>query len=285
MVNTVFNSTSQLSHTLHRIEENAGGADKIRNSDQLKIQSQTKRDDGEIIYEVKTAHKKSSLNATVAKVLPVTPKLLQSALDRHDKKVNNWHIFKDLARNELSRHLTAATGYLTSEQQLEQMLDGALLKIESHPNYKYNEVRYGALKAFENEVASLVNAFRSPQLGDISEGEEVDTYASMAYGAFDDIPQTRTISSSAMSPFYETIDSLGPQSGDIDEGEEVDTYASMAYGAFEDLPQMRTISSSAVSPSYGAATPLGPQPGDIGVGEEIYMNNDPSAPPLPPRNY
>lgn len=232
MVTTAISNHAQLSHALSKIEDDAGGAANIKAKDQVRIQGATEDfATGEIIYEAEINHNKAWSLATTAKNFPPAAKLLHNAVEKHEKKVDNWDVFKGLAKNQLADQLQKATHHNHTDEQLNRLVDSAFSKIADHKNFKEHDVRYGALKEFEAQIISLVqDAVANPAkfeeaLSRFSSNNALSFDNSM-YGAREDYLPTNT--KSVASQHYETMDGLGPQPGDVADGDN--------YEALNDLP-------------------------------------------------
>ncbi|QUS54363.1 hypothetical protein [Pseudovibrio brasiliensis] len=153
MTGVSFSSTDHLSAVLEQIDHPAN-KEFVKDNAQVRIGSQ-RAEGGETIYQADTKDGNSKVSkASVAKL--TGGKLFGNALQTHDKKLNNWHVFTQLAKNEISAGLQLG-GVQNHQAKTGEVLAAAFERVQNNPNYQANDVRFGALKELSTTIKALVN--------------------------------------------------------------------------------------------------------------------------------
>ncbi|KZK94225.1 MULTISPECIES: hypothetical protein [unclassified Pseudovibrio] len=165
MTGVSFSSSSQLSDVLTQIDHPAN-REFVKENAQVRITGGDVRD-GETIYSAETKDGSSKVSkASLAKL--TGGKLFGNALQTHDKKLNNWHVFTQLAKNEISAGLEKG-GLQNHQAKTGDILTAAFDKVQSNPTYHSNDVRFGALQELSTTIKSLV----ADALSDASTYEQI----------------------------------------------------------------------------------------------------------------
>ncbi|AEV38197.1 hypothetical protein PSE_3693 [Pseudovibrio sp. FO-BEG1] len=153
MTGVSFSSTDHLSAVLDRIDHPAN-KDFVKDNAQVRIGGQ-RTDGAETIYQADTKDGNSKVSkASVAKL--TGGKLFGNALQTHDKKLNNWPVFTQLAKNEISAGLQQG-GVQNHQAKTDEVLSAAFERIQKNPTFHDNDVRFGALKELGTTINELVN--------------------------------------------------------------------------------------------------------------------------------
>lgn len=150
-------SNATLAEALTRID---GGTGPQENKDSLQIRIQSRAENpvtGEVIFQTELKQHTYKSVAETAKALHLT-KFFAGKVSAHDKKVDNWDVFKDLAKNQLAQQLKDIPGVKVNASQIDDLVEGVFEKyITFNPEYKAHEVRLGAAQGLSRLVDDIAD--------------------------------------------------------------------------------------------------------------------------------
>jgi hypothetical protein len=229
MTGVSFSSSSQLSDVLAQIDHPAN-RDFVKDNAQVRVTGGEIRD-GETIYSAETKDGSSKVSkASLAKL--TGGKLFGNALQTHDKKLNNWHVFTQLAKNEISAGLEKG-GLQNYQAKTGDILAAAFEKVQSNPTYHSNDVRFGALQELSTTIKSLVK--------DALSGASANDQISVTSGAghFIDTDGSLVLPNSIYGSHYTDVPGVEGSLSDAVGGVEEELYAEVQTGPRYEIGQKK----------------------------------------------
>jgi len=157
MTGVSFSNSSHLSSVVSQIE-NASSKHTIKNDAQVRLSTST-NNEGVKIYEAKTKGSDSSFSALklsrVVEKAGFHSSTLDAKVETHHAKLDNWHVFENLAKNELASGLHQA-GRDASPATVESLLSSILQDVRGNKSFDAGEVRFGPLAQLSQAVTQEV---------------------------------------------------------------------------------------------------------------------------------
>ncbi|SDR14834.1 hypothetical protein [Pseudovibrio sp. Tun.PSC04-5.I4] len=252
MTGVSFSSVSHLSSVITQIE-NASSKQSIKDNAQVRLGTPTESN-GEAIYEAKTKGSDSAVSrASLAKL--THGKLFSSALNVHEKKLDNWSVFTSLAKNEVEFSLRLG-GVENYQSKAQDVLHSAFEKIQDNPLFQEHDVRFGALK----QLSSTLNGLVAQTLGEISPYDDVSgDNGTQSVGRYVDsegavvLPNALYGSSSSLSAGFDATDGrysvLGDDFGVSNDGD----YAEVQHGPRYEVGQSKASGANNTAALHSAS--------------------------------
>ncbi|KZL17147.1 hypothetical protein [Pseudovibrio sp. Ad37] len=229
MTGVNFSSSSQLSDVLAQIDHPAN-KEFVKENAQVRVTGGDIKD-GDTIYSADTKDGSSKVSkASLAKL--TGGKLFGNALQTHDKKLNNWHVFTQLAKNEISAGLEKG-GLQNHQAKTGDILTAAFDKVQSNPTYHSNDVRFSALK----ELSTTINTLVSEALSDASAYEQISVNSGS--GHFIDTVGSLVLPNSFYGAPYADVSGVGGSLSGADGVVEEELYAEVQTGPRYEVGQRK----------------------------------------------